>query len=616
MNTPKYIKLTKLRNNFRTPHFAEMLVKIHFRSMLFILLIIYSACILLYSCSLMTPIILGDGHEYLGMTVSFFNHLSPELNNIDNALRASIEKTNSAAFSASLDYAGYFKSLNGDFYSFHFWSYPLFNLPVFSILHYLRFNELRTFSITNSVLLIVCLFIIVSSSKLTDYQKLWLFLFSVFNPVLLYIGWSSPEIYSYAFVLISLVFALEQNYQASIIASSIASLQNPPIILLNFYLIFCGYKKSKLDFKNLFYLILLSSISIIPYLFYYYNYKVPNLIVSTGSSSINFISFNKLINLFLDPNCGLFPYIPLLFVISLVGLLHSFQKRESFVPSIWFILVLMAIMVTTIGNWNSGMMYINRYSVWMIPFIIVTAVHSTKYYSSTKKRNIFLLIALMSNICITGILLSDYDYTNCVRFNTLSNNIMVIAPKYYNPPYELFVERSIGHEVNYSNFNSYLPIVFTYDGEPRKILYLSNNSSVTYENSNDLLFRVPIDETKIRIFYAYNGRYLFAEGNWSGAVNLSPRSIREFTRNATDFAVALRANNGQYVCAEVGGGRELVANRDHVGGWETFGLVYLGNNSVALRACNGQYVSAEGENAVVANSTSIGLNETFGFIRL
>jgi len=53
-----------------------------------------------------------------------------------------------------------------------------------------------------------------------------------------------------------------------------------------------------------------------------------------------------------------------------------------------------------------------------------------------------------------------------------------------------------------------------------------------------------------------------------------------------------------------------------VGGWETFGLVYLGNNSVALRACNGQYISAEGENAVVANSTSIGLNETFGFIRL
>lgn len=39
--------------------------------------------------------------------------------------------------------------------------------------------------------------------------------------------------------------------------------------------------------------------------------------------------------------------------------------------------------------------------------------------------------------------------------------------------------------------------------------------------------------------------------------------------------IALRAANGQYVCAEGGGGREVVANRDSAGLWETFEVVEL-----------------------------------------
>jgi hypothetical protein len=34
--------------------------------------------------------------------------------------------------------------------------------------------------------------------------------------------------------------------------------------------------------------------------------------------------------------------------------------------------------------------------------------------------------------------------------------------------------------------------------------------------------------------------------------------------------IHLRADNGQYVCAEGGGGREVVANRDRAQEWETF----------------------------------------------
>jgi len=77
--------------------------------------------------------------------------------------------------------------------------------------------------------------------------------------------------------------------------------------------------------------------------------------------------------------------------------------------------------------------------------------------------------------------------------------------------------------------------------------------------------------------------------------------------------VALRANNGQYLCAEGGGGREVVANRSSAAEWERFQVVPLGSNRVALRAWNGQYVCAEGGGGgqVVADRNQIGQWETF-----
>src|ERR687898_292541 len=87
--------------------------------------------------------------------------------------------------------------------------------------------------------------------------------------------------------------------------------------------------------------------------------------------------------------------------------------------------------------------------------------------------------------------------------------------------------------------------------------------------------------------------------------------------------IHLRAYNGQYVCAEDGGGGEVVANRDKAQEWEAFtvergpgrrgrGNVRTGD-SIALRAYNGQYVCAEdgGGREVVANRDRAQEWETF-----
>ena len=98
--------------------------------------------------------------------------------------------------------------------------------------------------------------------------------------------------------------------------------------------------------------------------------------------------------------------------------------------------------------------------------------------------------------------------------------------------------------------------------------------------------------------------------------NLLVPSVEPQSSQSMYTQVALMAANRQYVAAEGGGGRELVANRDARGPWESFNVVYLGGDRVALRASNGQYVSATGPNGLLlANRDCIGPTETFLLIR-
>lgn len=92
----------------------------------------------------------------------------------------------------------------------------------------------------------------------------------------------------------------------------------------------------------------------------------------------------------------------------------------------------------------------------------------------------------------------------------------------------------------------------------------------------------------------------------------------------SNVTVQLRANNGQWVCAEGGGARELVANRAIPGTWETFALIPVQGGSledgslVALQAFNGQFVCAEkgGGGIVVANRSARREWETFTLRRV
>ena len=129
---------------------------------------------------------------------------------------------------------------------------------------------------------------------------------------------------------------------------------------------------------------------------------------------------------------------------------------------------------------------------------------------------------------------------------------------------------------------------------------------------------------------AQNGQYLCAEGGGGREVvaNRDTADVWE-TFSIHDEnggllqsgdVIYLAAHNGNYLCAEGGGGREVVANRSNPSTWEKFTIEKVNGNGeikngekISLRCFNGQYLCAEngGGREIVANRAKVDVWETF-----
>lgn len=121
---------------------------------------------------------------------------------------------------------------------------------------------------------------------------------------------------------------------------------------------------------------------------------------------------------------------------------------------------------------------------------------------------------------------------------------------------------------------------------------------------------------------ANNGQYVCAVGGGGGEVVANRDQIKEWETfeliQLEGGKVALRANNGQYLSAAGGGGGKVLANQLHIKDWEIFEMIGAGPNQVALRTHNGKYVCAEGGGGreLAANRSTIGPWETFTLVEM
>src|SRR5688572_20715322 len=133
----------------------------------------------------------------------------------------------------------------------------------------------------------------------------------------------------------------------------------------------------------------------------------------------------------------------------------------------------------------------------------------------------------------------------------------------------------------------------------------------------------------VRFKAGSNGQYLCAEGGGGMEVvanRATPSTWETFKLTdvdggplTADNPVLIRSFNGMYLCAENGGGREVNASRTVASLWETFTIVHAdgspgpinNGDKVGFKVFNGQYVAATPGGAVVANWNAIGGWETF-----
>ena len=412
----------------------------------------------------------GDGHEYYLMTESLSNHLSPDLQSRDTQTMEKLKIKFGLRYDTQ---RGYYKAKDNSFYCYHFWAYPLFNLPVKFMLRALHLNELKVCQITNSVLLILALFHIIFISKLTELQKMLFSLLIVFCPALWFIHWPHPEIFSYSFVVMSLVYMSVKKWAASILCAAIAATQNQPLIFFVVFLWITGMVDSKEKGKDFFVMSLSALPAFTPNIFYYTKFGVPSLLFEKAAA-LNNMSIFRVWEMFFDLNIGMLPYIPVALFVFFGVVFRDILKKRKASSSIQFVLVMVVMMLfcSLTTNWNSGTSGPTRYVIWMLPlvFYVIIAQDNLRFHQKPK-RSIYLSILLLAVIIqiiivfLGGGFIPCTSSVNYLYHTPLARFVMNHFPAIYNPSKEIFIERTL-HRVNELD----TPVVYYNDKKCKKAL--------------------------------------------------------------------------------------------------------------------------------------------------
>ncbi len=276
-----------------------------------LILIAFSIGCLIYIAQ-QKPVLTGDAREYYLTAESFANHLSPELRPTDiQSIRAQFAQD----FQEDLPDQpfGYFLSRNGELYSYHFWLYSFTSLPAQFGLKWAGADPLRAFAWTNLAFFLAALWSIVLFFRGGRAQKLAFLGLSALNPVLFYLGWTHPEVWSFALVTFLLVCFSRRNLTGATLFAALAATQNPPLLFLAGFYILLRLWDLRRDFRvgKAIGACLAGAPAAAPMLFYYLHYGTPNLILQTGMADPKLASLSRLADLYLDLNMGMLPYIPL-----------------------------------------------------------------------------------------------------------------------------------------------------------------------------------------------------------------------------------------------------------------------------------------------------------------
>ena len=427
-----------------------------------------------------TPRREGDGLEYLLMTEALFNRFAPDLQEQDMRSLKELQSTfpfHSRDFDHHKSLPNYRTANDTKSYSMHFWAYSAVNLPVKFILHVFRLNEFKVMQITNALLLFLALLHIVFISRLSESQKLLFILLVVFCPAFWFLSWTHIEIFSYSFVVISLVYMDARKFPAAILCSAIAATQNQPLVLWVAFLWIRGLVYSQEKKKDFFLLSLSMIPAIIPAVFYYTKFGIFSL--QTPDLSLKNVSIFKIFDLFFDLSFGMLPYIPIaLFLFFGIVIRNIFiRKKVSLSVQIFLLIIAMMFVCSFKGHWHHGTVGPSRYVIWLLPFIFFVLLTEENLKSLQKPKGSIYRAVLWIAIIIQVFIVfygGGFYKRKCIsylRHAPLAKFVLNHFPALYNPNHKLFILRTSHTEASLSK----IPVIYYHAGKCKKALVRGKN---------------------------------------------------------------------------------------------------------------------------------------------
>lgn len=323
---------------------------------------------------------MGDGQYYFAMLEGLANHLSPAIT--DEVAQVVLARTGLNTQTGMV-----LQGIDGNLYAWHFWAYSLICVPAYWLLKILDLDTLQAFQLTNAALIIWTCSYLLLRSGLNRAVSGFIVGGFLLSTATLYFQWTHPEVFTASLLLLACVHAVRRHYSMAALLAAVASFQNPSASFLIFPLALAHLAElrhialfSKASLLRFFRMFCAASLTLWPYLWSLYQFRVLNPIAASGHYiAYSDINLPRFLSFIFDLNQGLIVGMPLLvwaFPLALVArLLHERCIRLRQEDFLLVAFVLMVLPTLAQSNWNAGQSVFLRYAAWAgMPLLVWTGV--------------------------------------------------------------------------------------------------------------------------------------------------------------------------------------------------------------------------------------------------
>jgi hypothetical protein len=402
----------------------------------------------------------GDGHYYFAMLEGLANSGSP-------AITPAASEAAFARLGLNTSTGMVITGTDGRFYAWHFFAYPLINVPAYKLLQALDLDVLKSFQLTNAALVALSLIYILVLSRLPCATRWFIAGGLIFSSGTIYFQCTDPVIFSAVLVLLASIGLVERRYPLAALMAALSSLQNPSSALLIIAVFGAQawdlrghYGRGLFTRASLFALsatVAAATVALIPYAWNIVQFGAPNPIASNGSILFSNINLRRLISFVFDLNQGLIVGLPLLLWAVPIALLArmasifttgrpSILKRED-----WLLIAFVLMALPTLGqtNWNAAHGVFLRYAAWsgmaLLVWIGVSLGGACVRWRAGGLVPALALQIVMA-LCIGG--LSLMRFPSYVSFMPWVVPMWNHFPHFYHPLPDIYFERLKGYEGN------------------------------------------------------------------------------------------------------------------------------------------------------------------------